>query len=227
MARDPRCCSPAGSTAPCCWRWSGATHEPVWPIHVRAGLAWEDAEARAIERLLARRRRSPGASQPLTTLTVDMRDVYPPTHWAVTGQPPAYDTPDEDVYLEGRNIVLIVEGGGAVRARSSVERARARSAGRQSVSGRDAGVLRDDGARDVARTRAVRSTSSRRSSTCTRRTSSRLGVELRRAARAVDVVHEPAGRPALRRCSKCRERRDAFRVAGLADPTEYAEQWPG
>lgn len=41
------------------------------------------------------------------TLTVDLSDVYPPTHWAVRGTPPAYDTPDEDVYLEGRNILLI------------------------------------------------------------------------------------------------------------------------
>jgi 7-cyano-7-deazaguanine synthase len=76
------------------------------PIHVRAGMAWEDAEARAIERLLA----SPpfaGRVAPVITLTVDMREVYPPSHWAVTGTPPAYDTPDEDVYLEGRNIVLI------------------------------------------------------------------------------------------------------------------------
>jgi 7-cyano-7-deazaguanine synthase in queuosine biosynthesis len=31
----------------------------------------------------------------------------PRTHWAVVGQPPEYDTPDEDVYLEGRNIVLL------------------------------------------------------------------------------------------------------------------------
>src|SRR5512134_2429416 len=78
-------------------------YAPVWPAHVRAGLAWEDAERRAIDRLLA----SPafaGRIEPLTTLSVDMRDVYPRTHWAVTGRPPAYDTPDEDVYLEGRNI---------------------------------------------------------------------------------------------------------------------------
>jgi 7-cyano-7-deazaguanine synthase len=81
---------------------------PVWPIYVRAGLAWETAEHRAAERLLA----SPpfaGRVEPLTTLTVDMRDVYPPTHWAVAGRPPAYDTPDEDVYLEGRNLVLIAK----------------------------------------------------------------------------------------------------------------------
>src|SRR6185369_10410719 len=44
---------------------------------------------------------------PVITLSFDMREVYPQTHWAITGTPPAYDTPDEDVYLEGRNIVLI------------------------------------------------------------------------------------------------------------------------
>ncbi len=36
-----------------------------------------------------------------------MRDVYPPSHWAVRGEAPASDTPDEDVYLEGRNVVLL------------------------------------------------------------------------------------------------------------------------
>ena len=81
-------------------------HRGAQPIHVRAGMSWEDAEARTIERLLA----APpfaGRVAPLITLTVDMREVYPQSHWAVTGKPPAYDTPDEDVYLEGRNIVLI------------------------------------------------------------------------------------------------------------------------
>jgi len=81
---------------------------PVQPIHVRAGLAWEEAEGRAIRRVLA----APpfaGRVPAIATVTVDMRDVYPASHWAVTGHPPAYDTPDEDVYLEGRNIVLIAK----------------------------------------------------------------------------------------------------------------------
>jgi 7-cyano-7-deazaguanine synthase len=76
------------------------------PIHIRAGLAWEDAEARTIERLLGQPPFA-GRVAPVITLSFDMRDVYPPTHWAITGSPPAYDTPDEDVFLEGRNIVLI------------------------------------------------------------------------------------------------------------------------
>ena len=40
-----------------------------------------------------------------------MRDVYAPTHWAIVGTPPAYDTPDEDVYLIGRNLVLLTKAG--------------------------------------------------------------------------------------------------------------------
>ncbi len=44
---------------------------------------------------------------PLHVLDASMHDVYPATHWALTGHAPAYDTPDEDVYLVGRNIVLL------------------------------------------------------------------------------------------------------------------------
>lgn len=90
------------------------------PIHVRSGLAWEDAEARTIQRLLEKPPFA-GRVAPLITLTVDMREVYPQTHWAVTGTPPAYDTPDEDVYLEGRNIVLISKAA-VLCARLKIER---------------------------------------------------------------------------------------------------------
>ena len=70
-----------------------------------------------------------------------MRDVYPPTHWAIRGEAPAFDTPDEDVYLEGRNIVLLSKA--AVYMARARHRARLhRPARRQSVSGRHAGVLR-------------------------------------------------------------------------------------
>src|SRR4029077_11587315 len=40
-----------------------------------------------------------------------MRDVYAANHWAIQGRPPAYRTPDEDVYLHGRNIVLLGKAG--------------------------------------------------------------------------------------------------------------------
>ena len=102
-------------------------------VHVRAGLAWEDAEARAIARTPGRCRPSPAACDRSITLGVDMRDVYPRSHWALTGRAPAYDTPDEDVYLEGRNIVLIAKTA-VVCARAAHRPARTGPARRQSVS---------------------------------------------------------------------------------------------
>ena len=75
----------------------------------RPGLGSGRGRARSIG--CSPRRRLPGRIEPLITLSVDMRDVYPPTHWAIDGRPPAYDTPDEDVYLEGRNIVLVAKAG--------------------------------------------------------------------------------------------------------------------
>jgi 7-cyano-7-deazaguanine synthase len=80
------------------------------PVYVCAGLAWERAELRAIARLLD----APpfvDRTRALTTLTVDMRDVYAASHWAVQGTPPSYHTPDQDVYLPGRNIVLLAKAG--------------------------------------------------------------------------------------------------------------------
>ena len=78
----------------------------VQPIYVSVGLAWEDAERETIARLLESG--VLGSSvQPLAALAVDMTDVYPSGHWALEGRPPGYHTADEDVYLPGRNIVLL------------------------------------------------------------------------------------------------------------------------
>jgi 7-cyano-7-deazaguanine synthase len=126
------------------------SHRPVYPVHIRSGFA-EDAERRAIDRLLA----SPvfAGAAPLSTLNFDMR-VCPETHWAVVGQPPAYDTPDEDVYLEGRNIVLLSKTA-ILCARLRVNRIALGPAVEQSVSGRIAGILRDDGARSHSASRVT------------------------------------------------------------------------
>src|SRR6266850_299765 len=78
-------------------------------VLLSAGLAWEGAELAALDQLLAT---PPYASlAPLARLTFTVRDLYPPTHWALRGEPPAFDTPDEDVYLTGRNIILLTKAG--------------------------------------------------------------------------------------------------------------------
>jgi 7-cyano-7-deazaguanine synthase len=184
------------------------TFSPVWPIHVRAGLAWEPAEADAIVRLLA----APpfaGRIEPLITLTVDMRDVYPADHWAVQGRPPAYDTPDEDVYLEGRNIVLISKAA-VVCARLGVERL---------ALGPLAGNPFPDATPEffAAMSRAMSLGLSRPLtivaplSTLHKEDVVKMGLELGVPLDLTLSCMNPIdGRP-CGRCSKCRERDDAFR----------------
>src|SRR5437867_12011198 len=77
-----------------------ATRGTVQPVYVSAGLAWERAERETVSRFLATLSMG-NRMKPLIALSVDMRDVYPATHWAIKGTPPAYHTPDEDVYLHG------------------------------------------------------------------------------------------------------------------------------
>ncbi|MEX2273753.1 MAG: 7-cyano-7-deazaguanine synthase [Vicinamibacterales bacterium] len=79
--------------------------EPVTPVHVRCGYAWEHAEAHCISRLM--RSALAPRIKPLQTISFDMRDMLPEGHWALTGIAPAYHTDDEDVYLDGRNILLL------------------------------------------------------------------------------------------------------------------------
>ena len=78
-------------------------------VYVSTGLAWESGELAAIDRLLA----APPfrGLAPLARLTFSVEDVYSPSHWAIRGTPPAYDTPDEDVYLVGRNVLLLAKAG--------------------------------------------------------------------------------------------------------------------
>jgi len=86
-----------------------AGRDEVQPVYVSVGLAWEAAEREAVRAFLSGFQ-SP-AVRPLVSLAVDMTDVYPAAHWARTGHAPGYHTSDEDVYLPGRNIILLSKAG--------------------------------------------------------------------------------------------------------------------
>lgn len=196
-----------------------STSGRVQPIHIRAGLAWEAGEARAIERLLAVATFHGVA--PLATLTVDMRDVYPPTHWAVTGHPPAYDTPDEDVYLEGRNIVLIAKAA-VLCARLRIERL---------ALGPLQGNPFPDATPHFFETMAKAMslgldrplTIAAPLTTLHKEDVVKLGVELGVPLELTLSCMNPTGDDHCDRCSKCRERREGFAAAGIKDPTRYAK----
>jgi 7-cyano-7-deazaguanine synthase len=85
----------------------GSQGREVRPIYVRFGLAWEDVEVRHLERFLDSLPTSNVKS--LVVLDLPVEDLYG-AHWSVTGEGvPDDDSPDEAVYLPGRNLLLLVK----------------------------------------------------------------------------------------------------------------------
>ncbi len=79
----------------------------VVPIYIRAGLRWEGAEIAALRRFLSAVE-APGLDR-LVMLDEPVADVYG-DHWSTAGLAvPDADTPDESVYLPGRNLLLTVK----------------------------------------------------------------------------------------------------------------------
>ncbi len=77
----------------------------VYPLYVRCGLVWETEELDYLRRFLDAI--SSSALRPLTVLEMPVGDLYP-GHWSLTGKgTPDAATPDEAVFLPGRNVLLL------------------------------------------------------------------------------------------------------------------------
>jgi 7-cyano-7-deazaguanine synthase len=80
-------------------------HPAVHPLYVRCGLAWEAVEEEHLRRYLAALQAP--TLRPLHVLHVPVRDLYR-DHWSLTGVGvPGADTPDDAVFLPGRNVLLL------------------------------------------------------------------------------------------------------------------------
>ena len=190
------------------------------PVYVSSGLAWERDERAIASRLLA----SLASSRPMKVLAVDMIDVYPSTHWAVRGEAPDFDTPDAAVYLEGRNIVLL--------SKTSVYMATIGST--RVLLGSLAGNPFPDSGRGFldAMERAL-SIGLGRTIVIDAPLSGMRKAEVIRLGQNLAVPFEltlscmqPVNGQHCGRCSKCRERLEAFSEAGVDDPASYAAAPP-
>ncbi len=79
----------------------------VQPFYIESGLIWQQSERRALTRFLEALAQPSLA--PLVTLELPLEDVYR-GHWSITGVGvPTADSPDDAVYLPGRNALLIIK----------------------------------------------------------------------------------------------------------------------
>jgi 7-cyano-7-deazaguanine synthase len=190
----------------------------VRPFYIRSDLYWEDAELAAVRRYLEHlaARHAPRLEE-LVTLHLPLGDVYG-EHWSLTGQsPPGADTPDEAVYLPGRNALLVVKAAvwcqlngvqalalAPLRGNPFADATSEFFADFESALSRAGGPIRLE--RPFAQ--------------LSKRDVLELGRGLPLELTFSCIV--PAGEWHCGACNKCGERRAAFAAAAMQDPTPYA-----
>jgi 7-cyano-7-deazaguanine synthase len=190
----------------------------VVPIYVSTSLAWEVAELYHLRQFLAA---LPGdLLAPLVVLRQPTDDLYD-GHWSVTraGVPDAA-TPDEAVYLPGRNPLLLVKAAIWCRLREIEHLALAPLASNPFP---DATPEFFD-----AFAQLMGQATGGRLEIC--RPFERMHkVEVLRLAGELPLQWtfsciDPVGHQHCGKCNKCAERQHAFQDAGMTDPTEYGEE---
>ena len=190
----------------------------VHPVYVRVGAHWEAVELAYLRRFLDAVA-APNL-RPLTVLAQPIADVYG-AHWSLTGDGvPASDSPDDAVFLPGRNVLLLAKPllwchlnrvpaiATAPLASNPFPDADAAfydgfaGAVSRAVAGR-VRVLRPYAELGLSKADVLRRG---------------VGMPLRHTFSCID----PAGGLHCGRCNKCAERRHGFRDARLPDPTTYA-----
>jgi len=192
----------------------------VQPFYIQSDLVWQRAEYRSAQRFMAAL--NPRLAE-LVTLSMPLLDVYG-GHWSTTGDgTPDAATPDEAVFLPGRNALLILKAAVWCQLHGVRELALAPLATNPFADATqgffdDLQAALNRGA--VSQLRIVRPFGDLHKDAVMR-----LGkgypLELTFSCIA------PRGDLHCGRCNKCAERQAAFAAVGIADSTAYAAEGAG
>jgi 7-cyano-7-deazaguanine synthase len=188
----------------------------VFPLYVRTGLFWEAVELEYLERFLGAVRRP--ALNPLRILELPVADLYG-EHWSLSGRGVPDDaSPDEAVFLPGRNVLLLAKAMLWCHLHQVGEVALAPLSANPFPDATPAffAAYQDVVNRAVGGTVRIRRPYAELTKTDVLRRGRELPLELTFSClRPVEGRH-------CGRCNKCAERRRAFADAGMTDRTEYA-----
>jgi 7-cyano-7-deazaguanine synthase len=188
----------------------------VHPVYIRFGLAWEQVEEAHLRRFL--NAIADGHDiRPLTVLQLPIADVYG-AHWSVSGaDTPDETTPDEAVYLPGRNLLLL--------AKTTVW------CGLHGVGKIALGTLRgnpfaDSTAEFLSGLAGLASLALSHQIAVVQPFSQLTKAEVLALGSHLPLEHTlscvaPMGDRHCRACNKCAERRKGFAEAGIEDRTRY------
>jgi 7-cyano-7-deazaguanine synthase len=189
----------------------------VQPVYVRCGLFWEQAERYWLQRYLRQLRQTHANILPLQALSMDLQEIYG-DHWSLTGKNvPAYDSDDFEVYLPGRNIILMAKTAVFCVLRGIPTIATAPLSANPFPDGTPQFFqhLQDVLAEGLGTSLSVRIPFRHLSKAEVIRMGRNLPLELTFSCMG------PQERLHCGACGKCAERIKAFREAGVGDRTEY------
>jgi 7-cyano-7-deazaguanine synthase len=192
----------------------------VQPFYIRTGLLWQAEELPALERFLAAVATNDLA--PLIVLDLPLADLYE-GHWSLTGNNiPGANSPDEAVFLPGRNALLIVKAAVWCQLHGVGELAMA-PLGTSPFGDATSEFFRDFEAA-INRGGERHLQLSRPFGQMNKRQVMALGREM--PLELTFSCISPVNHVHCGRCNKCAERRAAFVAAGIEDRTLYANEAP-
>jgi len=189
----------------------------VVPIYVRFGLVWEEVEETILRRFLAAIARPSLA--PLVVFEMPIASVYG-KHWSTGGEPtPDYDSPDEAVFLPGRNLLLAAQASIWCRLNEVSTLALGVLGGNPFPDSTDEFFSACERTIHLAVGGGLR---------IVRPLATLKKVEVLRLGRNLPLGEtlsciRPVGELHCGACNKCAERQKAFAAAEMPDPTRYAD----
>lgn len=194
----------------------GRESPDVAPLYVRFGLVWEADEEAALRRFLAKLAIPP--VRPLTVFQCPIREIYG-EHWSTSGEKtPGAETPDEAVYLPGRNLLLAGQAAIWCHLHGISTLAWGTLRGNPFADAGDPFFQSLENSVNLALGSTLKFVRPFSGLSKTEVLMQGRGLPLEET---LSCIHPKQGRH-CGRCNKCAERQHAFRNAGLPDHTFYA-----